>query len=160
MLLHADALCNPRMLEAADASLERGAVGGWFQVDLLPESGKSTNTLRLLSWGINLRTRWFTTATADQALFTSREVLLDLGGVPDLPLMEGIALARALRARGAVVVLGHPAYYPRFGFASAAGRGIGDEYGAPPETFMVLELVPGALDGVAGTARYDPALAG
>lgn len=106
MLLHADALCNPRMLEAADASLERGAVGGWFQVDLLPESGESTNTLRLLSWGINLRTRWFTTATADQALFTSREVLLDLGGVPDLPLMEGIALARALRARGEVVVLG------------------------------------------------------
>lgn len=58
------------------------------------------------------------------------------------------------------MVLGHPAYYPRFGFASAAGRGIGDEYGAPPEAFMVLELVPGALDGVAGTARYDPALAG
>ena len=106
MLMHADALCNPRMLAAAQTALERGFAGGWFQIDILPERGKGTNSLRLISWGINLRTRLFTTATADQALFARRELLLALGGVPNLPLMEGIMLARALRERGDVAVLG------------------------------------------------------
>ena len=79
-------------------------------------------------------------------------------GVGSRLVRAGLAACRA-EGEEAVVALGHPAYYPRFGFASAAGRGIGNEYGAPPEAFMVLDLVPGALDGVAGTARYDPALA-
>ncbi|WP_412062806.1 GNAT family N-acetyltransferase [Rubrivirga sp. IMCC45206] len=61
---------------------------------------------------------------------------------------------------GAVFVLGHPTYYPRFGFEPAARYGIADEYGAPTEAFMVAELTPGALADVVGTARYDPALAG
>ena len=78
----------------------------------------------------------------------------------------GSALVRAgLEAcrRGgadAVFVLGHPAYYPRFGFEPAAPLGVRDEYEAPPEAFRVLPLRPGALDGVGGTAAYDPALAG
>jgi putative acetyltransferase len=59
----------------------------------------------------------------------------------------------------AVFVLGHPGYYPRFGFAPAVARGIGSEYDAPPEAFMALELRPGALAGASGTARYHPAFA-
>lgn len=50
----------------------------------------------------------------------------------------------------AVVVLGHPEYYPRFGFEPAARRGIASEYPVPDEVFMVLELRPGALDGWSG----------
>ena len=57
----------------------------------------------------------------------------------------------------AVFVLGHPTYYPRFGFAPSAN--VHDTYGAPPEAFMALALRLGALDGVVGTAHYDPALA-
>src|ERR1041384_7412983 len=41
---------------------------------------------------------------------------------------------------GAVVVLGHPAYSPRFGFFSSARFGIGCEYDVPEEVFMVVEL--------------------
>lgn len=58
-----------------------------------------------------------------------------------------------------VIVLGHPGYYPRFGFVPSVERGIQDEYGAPPEAFMVLELMPGKLKGVTGTARYHEAFA-
>ena len=72
---------------------------------------------------------------------------------------EGLAACRRAGA-DAVFVLGHSSYYPRFGFEQAAAHGIGNEYGAPPEAFMVLELTQGALDGVTGTAVYDPALAG
>ena len=52
------------------------------------------------------------------------------------------------------VVLGHPTYYPRFGFVPARLHGIRFELNAPDETFMVLELEPGALAGCTGVARY------
>lgn len=58
---------------------------------------------------------------------------------------------------GAVVVLGHPAYYPRFGFRPAATFGLRCTYDVPDEVFMALELLPGALDGVSGTVHYHPA---
>src|SRR5262245_47572397 len=48
---------------------------------------------------------------------------------------------------GAVVVLGHPEYYPRFGFLPGKRFGIESEYPVPEEVFMVLELDPGFLDG-------------
>ncbi len=53
------------------------------------------------------------------------------------------------------IVLGHADYYPRFGFRPAAPLGIRWEHGAEAH-FMVLELRPGALDGVGGVARYRP----
>ncbi len=79
-------------------------------------------------------------------------------GVGSALVREGLAACREAGA-DAVFVLGHPEYYPKFGFEPAAARGIGNEYGAPPEAFMVLELTPGALECVTGTALYDPALA-
>jgi len=58
-----------------------------------------------------------------------------------------------------VVVLGHPAYYPRVGFVPAAGKGLRCEYPVPDEVFMVAELVPGALQGRTGLVKYRPELA-
>ena len=55
-----------------------------------------------------------------------------------------------------VVVLGHPDYYPRFGFVSASTYGIRCEYDVPNEVFMVLELREGALSGRSGTVKYQP----
>jgi putative acetyltransferase len=58
------------------------------------------------------------------------------------------------------VVLGHPNYYPRFGFAVAKLFDIGCEYNIPSEAFMVKELQEGALTGVSGTAKYRPEFMG
>jgi putative acetyltransferase len=75
----------------------------------------------------------------------------------------GSALVRAGLERcrqldiGAVVVLGHPSYYPRFGFAPSVRFGIRCEYEAPDEAFMLIELRPGCLRGMAGTVRFHPA---
>jgi putative acetyltransferase len=55
-----------------------------------------------------------------------------------------------------VVVLGHAQYYPRFGFAPASRFGIKSEYDVADESFMIIQLREGALDGRAGTARYQP----
>jgi putative acetyltransferase len=53
-----------------------------------------------------------------------------------------------------VVVLGHPNYYPRFGFVPASLNGLRSEYDVPDEVFMVAELRPGALAGYHGLVRY------
>ena len=53
-----------------------------------------------------------------------------------------------------VVVVGHPAFYPRFGFIPARPRGLLCEYPVPDEVFMVAELTPGALRGRRGLVRY------
>lgn len=58
---------------------------------------------------------------------------------------------------GAVVVLGHPEYYPRFGFSPSARFGIGCEYDVPEEAFMVVELQTGFLYGASGKVKYHAA---
>jgi putative acetyltransferase len=57
----------------------------------------------------------------------------------------------------AVVVLGHPEYYPRFGFLPSTRFNIRSEYDVPEEAFMVVELEPGALRGASGRIKYHPA---
>jgi putative acetyltransferase len=53
-----------------------------------------------------------------------------------------------------VIVLGHRHYYPRFGFSAELACPLASPYAG--ESFMALELVPGALAGVAGEVRYPP----
>ena len=55
-----------------------------------------------------------------------------------------------------VVVLGHPDYYPRFGFVPAKPKGISCEFEVPNEAWMVLELREGALAGRKGTVKFQP----
>jgi putative acetyltransferase len=58
---------------------------------------------------------------------------------------------------GAVIVLGHTGYYPRFGFSPAASYGIHCEYDVPQEVFMVIELLPSYLQGTSGMIKYHSA---
>ena len=63
---------------------------------------------------------------------------------------------RKLREAGCpfVVVVGHPEYYPRFGFRPARTYGISCEWELPDNVFMVLVLDPVKMQGVAGVAKY------
>ena len=54
----------------------------------------------------------------------------------------------------AVVVLGYPDFYSRFGFIPASRKSLGCEYDVPDEAFMVLELESGALQDCSGTVKY------
>ena len=72
----------------------------------------------------------------------------------------GSALVRAgldqCRSAGhrIVVVLGHPPFYPRFGFSASLARTLEAPYSG--NAFMAAELVPGALAGISGRVAYPP----
>jgi putative acetyltransferase len=74
-------------------------------------------------------------------------------GIGSRLVMEGLERYRSLGHR-IVVVLGHPKYYPRFGFTSARAKGLEAPFPVPDEAFMVAELVPGGLDTVSGMTVY------
>jgi len=56
----------------------------------------------------------------------------------------------------ACMLLGHPTYYPRFGFRPAHELGIRLLWEVPLPAFMILGLQPGALEGAAGVAEFAP----
>jgi putative acetyltransferase len=92
--------------------------------------------------------------------------LLSLGPMAVLPERQRGGVGTALVRRGVrsargteyplVVVLGHPDYYPRFGFRPARRYGIETPYDAPDEAWMALRL-PAYDDRVRGTVLYPPA---
>jgi putative acetyltransferase len=71
---------------------------------------------------------------------------------------EGIA---RLLSRGCpfVIVLGHPEYYPRFGFEPASRYRIQSEWEVPDDAFMILVLNPSSMLGISGVAVYRPEFA-
>jgi putative acetyltransferase len=76
-------------------------------------------------------------------------------GIGSLLVRSGLDACRDSGHEG-VVVLGHPLYYPRFGFVPASRYGITSPWDVPDPVFMAIELRPGALRNRAGVARYQP----
>lgn len=98
--------------------------------------------------------------------FADASLALGLGPLAVLPEYQNQGLGSQLVRQGlkecrrigcnVVVVLGHPEYYPRFGFVPAKQRGLSCEYPVPDDVFMVLELERGALNGRRGLVKYLP----
>ena len=76
-------------------------------------------------------------------------------GVGDRLVRDGLEACREA-GYDAVVIVGHPSYYPRFGFVRARDHGLAREHDVPDDAFMVLALAPGGLDGCAGVVSYLP----
>jgi putative acetyltransferase len=66
----------------------------------------------------------------------------------------GLALARAVPA---LVLLGYPSYYPRFGFEPARALGLEPPAAAWPDAAWMARLLPAWRDTMAGTVRYQEA---
>ena len=77
-------------------------------------------------------------------------------GIGSALVREGLKECRRI-SHDIVVVLGHPRYYPRFGFSPAKLKGLSCEYDVADDVFMVAELKPGALGGRRGLVKYHPA---
>lgn len=135
-------------------------------VDLLRERGKALISLVAISGEQVVGHILFSPVTIEPAYDHLR--FIGLAPVAVLPGQQRRGIGSALVEAGlqrclelgfhAVVVLGHPDYYPRFGFSRAGAFGLTNEYGQD-EAFMVLELRSGCLCGVQGLVRYAPEFA-
>jgi putative acetyltransferase len=106
-------------------------------------------------------------------MFSDLTIVTDTGAVSALALAplavlpdwQRLGIGSALVRRGLeickeighriVVVLGHPEYYPRFGFSAKLAERLQSPFGSGP-SHMAMELAPGALDGVVGKLVYSP----
>jgi rSAM/selenodomain-associated transferase 2 len=94
LFLHADT----RLPECADSLLTKELADErwvWGRFDIAIEGRHPL--LGVVAWFMNLRSRLTGIATGDQAIFTRRETFAKVGGFPELPLMEDIALSRRLK---------------------------------------------------------------
>jgi rSAM/selenodomain-associated transferase 2 len=92
LFLHADTILPPGALEAIDAACGSRS---WGRFDVRIE-GKS-RLLGLVASLMNLRSRVTGIATGDQAIFVRRAAFESVGGYPAIPLMEDVALSKALK---------------------------------------------------------------
>jgi len=75
-------------------------------------------------------------------------------GIGGTLIRHGLNALREMAER-TVIVVGHPEYYPRFGFSTAVVQAVKHPF--PANVFMALELEPGALNGVVGKVQYPTA---
>ena len=94
LVLHADTELSPGWArEALDHVRDHPGRAGYFRLAFRAEGAMP----RLVAGWANVRSRIFDLPYGDQGLLVSRDLLASVGGIPDLPLMEDVALARALR---------------------------------------------------------------
>ena len=78
-------------------------------------------------------------------------------GIGSMLINEGLKRVKELDY-GLVLLIGHPSYYPKFGFKPARQFGLElRQFDVPDEVFMVCELKAGELDHVQGELQYPPA---
>lgn len=95
VFVHADTyLPNGAVNALCTGMAQQSTSWGRFDVRL---SGPH-RSLRIVEFLMNLRSRLTGIATGDQAIFVQRRLFETVGGFPDIPLMEDIALSRTLRA--------------------------------------------------------------
>jgi putative acetyltransferase len=74
-------------------------------------------------------------------------------GIGSMLVREGLVKCKELGYK-AVILVGHPDYYPRFGFSPAKEKGLKLPFDAPDEAFLVYEIIPEALVDIKGTVVY------
>jgi hypothetical protein len=100
LFLHADTVL-PHNAVKLMKSFCTGKFWGRFDIRL----SSDRRIYRLIEYLINLRSRLSSIATGDQAIFIERQMFNDVGGFPEIALMEDIALSRLLKDKSRAVCL-------------------------------------------------------
>ena len=96
VFLHADSVLPPNALDAIAAGLKRTA-RDWGRFDVAIAGADPL--LALVALLMNARSRLTGVATGDQAIFVRREAFDAIGGFPEIPLMEDVAISKKLLGR-------------------------------------------------------------
>lgn len=137
--LHADSIPPPDAIGQIRSALDHGAPGGCFRIAFPRDEQRGHPLLRPVACGVNARTRVTGTGTGDQGIYVRREIFDAVGGFPDWPLFEDVALASRLKRFGRPAVSAGP-------LETSARRWIGD--GIVRTTLRMWALRAGYLLGV------------
>ncbi len=80
-------------------------------------------------------------------------------GIGSALVKSGIEACAEIKT-GGLVVLGHPNYYPKFGFEVASMFDLSCEYDVPEEVFMAMEIKPNYFANKSGVIKYHEAFEG
>lgn len=148
--VNTEAFGGPAEAELVDALRRDGLVIASLVAD---DNGVVVGHILLSRLFIHLDTSTIpAVALAPMAVVPARQ----RSGIGSMLIRAGLDTCRRLGEQ-IVLVVGHPTYYPRFGFSHALVRDLRSPYNS--EAFMALELRPGALEGVIGEVRYPPPFA-
>ncbi len=105
LFLHADT-CLPTGFDdmVRKALQQPGTVAGAFKLRI----DASLLSLRWVEWGINVRSHFYQMPYGDQAIFLTKEVFHEIGGFPELLIMEDFELMRRLKRTGRIVIIPTP----------------------------------------------------
>lgn len=105
LFLHADT-CLPTGFDdmVRTALQQSGTVAGAFKLRI----DASLFSLRWVEWGINVRSHFYQMPYGDQAIFLTKAVFQQIGGFPELPIMEDFELMRRLKRIGRIVIIPTP----------------------------------------------------
>lgn len=102
LFLHADTQLPDQYLPLIhQALIDSNTVAGAFRLKI----DGSTWGLRGIEWGVNLRSCLFQLPYGDQALFLPRKTFDEIGGFPDLPIMEDFVLVQRLKRQGKIAIV-------------------------------------------------------
>jgi rSAM/selenodomain-associated transferase 2 len=102
LFLHADTRLPDGAAEAIRAALADPRVaGGRFDIRL----DNPRAIFRVIAFFINLRSRLSRIATGDQGLFVRQGIFVEMGGYPEIPLMEDVEFSKRLKRRGTIACL-------------------------------------------------------
>ena len=100
--LHADVRMPPPARRTLEAIAQAGEHGAWaFRLRI----DGTRRAYRAIEWSANTRSSLFALPYGDQGLVIARAQYDEVGGFSDLPIMEDVAIARALRRTGGITLL-------------------------------------------------------
>ena len=102
LFLHADTCLPEKFDERVLKAVTRiGFSAGAFTLSIDTDSPRIRFIERVTNW----RARFFQMPYGDQALFVSRNFFKDVGGFPEIPIMEDFELIRRLKRKGRIIIL-------------------------------------------------------
>ncbi|MEH2359322.1 TIGR04283 family arsenosugar biosynthesis glycosyltransferase [Nostoc sp.] len=105
LFLHADTRLPTGFDEMIRTVLQQpGTVAGAFNLRI----DASVLSLRWVEWGVNARSHFCQMPYGDQAIFLTKAVFQQIGGFPELPIMEDFELMRRLKRIGRIVIISTP----------------------------------------------------
>jgi rSAM/selenodomain-associated transferase 2 len=102
LFLHADTRLPPNWAELVAQTLANPqTIAGAFELAIdSPRWG-----LRLVEWGVKVRSRYCQLPYGDQAIFLRAKTFYQLGGFPEIPIMEDFQLVKQLQKLGTIVIV-------------------------------------------------------